>query len=58
MAQGTQGMSDQDKTKKILTIRRSVPREVIIAREMEALRHFEQQAQIARERLRAMEVAA
>ena len=52
-------MTDPDKTRKIHTIRRTLTREEIAARELASLRHFEAQAQIAREKLRELvEVAA
>lgn len=51
-------MNDPDKTKKIQTIRRSLTPEEIAAREAERLRHFEQQAEISRQRLREIGVAA
>lgn len=51
-------MNDPDKTQKILCIRRTLTREEIAARELLALRHFEKQIEIVRDRLRALEIAA
>ncbi len=51
-------MSDPDKTQKLATIRRQLTWEEIAAREAERLRHFEQQAEISRARLREIGVAA
>lgn len=51
-------MSEQDATKKIPTIRRSIPITEIEKRERERLIHFESQAEMLRDRLRRLGGAA
>jgi hypothetical protein len=48
-------MIDPDKTQKITTIRRSIPRAELYARVMADLHHLEKQAEIVRGRLREIE---
>lgn len=47
-------MTDPDKTQKIETIRRTISKEELFARERETLRHFLTQAEISRENLRLL----
>lgn len=51
-------LSDPDKTRKLPTIRRRLTVEEIVAREKEKIQRFEDQAEISRERLRALGIAA